>query len=270
MGVGALHTLWKGFDGCNYSPTLWHSTQWKTTIRQLLFLTADTNDVHTKAAHFATALFTLEVHFCMWICEGCPLLFVFVALYKLSRFMRAVSVNLSLSTQSCRLLPCPYLQTCTHGEAADPLVCTQSLQKDLHQHFWGLDEALDGYVGDRDAIFVLSSRLFSLSDSLHHISLAALCAEWWLLDMVLLPRGLLYCRSLRQKISKLILEQKLLPLLSRHNPVLLAKALTRECGDFCSSQSTVATVCHWRFWDITKCGELFQNHQFLRTNINNA
>lgn len=118
MGVGALHTLWKGSDGCNYSPTLWHSTQWKTTIRQLLFLTADTNDVHTKAAHFVTALFTLEVHLCMWICEGCPLLFVFVALYKLSRFMHTVSVNLCLSTQSCRLLLRPYLQTCTRGEAA--------------------------------------------------------------------------------------------------------------------------------------------------------
>lgn len=109
-----------------------------------------------------TALYTLEVHLRMWICEGCPLLFVFVALYKLSRFIHTVFVNLSLSTQSCRSLLCPSLQACTHGEAADPLVCTQSPQKDL-QHSWGLDEALDRCRGDRDAIFVPSSCLFSLS-----------------------------------------------------------------------------------------------------------
>lgn len=268
MGVGALHTLWKGFDDCNYSPTLWHSTQWKTTIRQLLFLTADTKDVHTKAAHFVTALFTLEVHLCMWICERCPLLFVFVALYKLSRFMHAVSVNLSLSTQSCRLFLCPSLQTFTHGEAADPLVCTQSPQQDLRQHFWGLDKP---WMGMRETGMWCWSWAHVFSVSLVHISLAALCAEWWLLDLVLLPRGLLlYCRRLRQKISKLILEEQLLPLISRHNSVLLAKDLRGECGDFCSSESTLAIVCHWRFWDVTKCVELFQNHQFLRTNINNS
>lgn len=168
MGVGALHRFWKGFDDCNYSPTLWHGTQWKTTIRQLLFLTADTSDVHTKAAHFVTALFTLEVHLCMWICEGCPLLFVFVALYKLSRFMHTVCVNLSLSTQSCRSPPCSSLQTCTH-----PLVCTQSPRKDLNQYFWGLHEALDGCVGDRDVIFVLSSSLFSLPVS--HFPCSTMC-----------------------------------------------------------------------------------------------
>lgn len=73
------------------------------------------------------------------------------------------------------------------------VVCIQSPQKDSHRHFWGLDEALDGYVGDKDAIFVLSLCLFSLPGSLHHVSLAALCAEQWRLDMVFLPRGLLYC-----------------------------------------------------------------------------
>lgn len=122
---------------------------------------------------------------------------------------------------------------------------------------------------ERGMRFLSWARVFSIS--LVHISLAALCAEWWLLDLVLLPRGLLlYCRRLRENISKLILEEKLLPLLSTHNPVLLAKSLSRECGDFCSTQSTLAIVCHWRFWDITKCGEVFQNNQFLRTNINNA
>lgn len=160
-----------------------------------------------------TALFTLEVHLYMWICEGCPLLFVFVALYKSSGFMPAVSVNFSLSTQSCRSLLCPSLQTCIHGEGEDPLVCTQSPQKDLYQHSWSLDEALDCSVGDRDAIFV-PFVFFSLSDL--HFPWSTMC--WlWLLDLVLLPRSLLYCRRLRQKISKLILEQKLLPLLSRHN-----------------------------------------------------
>lgn len=88
------------------------------------------------------------------------MLFAFVALYKLSRFMHTVSVNLYSSTQSGTLFLCLYLQSCTHGDAAGSLrwhsavllVCTQSPQKDLHQHFGVLDEALDGYVGDRDAV----------------------------------------------------------------------------------------------------------------------
>lgn len=126
-----------------------------------------------------TALFTLEVHLCMWICEGCPLLFVFVAPYKLSGFLHTISVNLSLSTQSFRSLLGPSLQTCTRGEA-DPLVCSQSPQKDLYQHSWSLDQALDwskpkSPVWETEMWFLSWACVFSVS--LVHISLAALCAD---------------------------------------------------------------------------------------------
>lgn len=108
-----------------------------------------------------------------------------------------------------QIAPLPLSADLHTWRGSSSVVCVQSPQKDLNLHSWGLDEALDGHVGDRDTIFVLSLCLFSLSGSLHYISLAALCAERWLLDMVFIPRGLLYCRKLRQKISKLILKQKL-------------------------------------------------------------
>lgn len=217
---------------------------------------------------------TLSLHYSRWryicVCEFVKGARCCLYLWHCINYLDlcTVSVNLSLSTQSCRLFLCPSLQTFTHGEAADPLVCTQSPQQALRQHFWGLDKP---WMGMRETGMWCLSWAHVFSVSLVHISLAALCAEWWLLDLVLLPRGLLlYCRRLRQKISKLILEEQLLPLISRHNSVLLAKDLRGECGDFCSSESTLAIVCHWRFWDVTKCVELFQNHQFLRANINNS
>lgn len=92
---------------------------------------------------------TLSLHYSYLRCicvyefvkgEGWQLLFVFVALYKLSRFMHTVSVNLYSGTQSCTLFFCLYLQTCTHGDAAGSLgwhsavllACNQTPQKDLH------------------------------------------------------------------------------------------------------------------------------------------
>lgn len=72
---------------------------------------------------------TLSLHYSYLRCicvyesvkkEGWQLLFVFVALYKLSQFMHTVSVNLYLSTQPCALFLCPYLQLHTRRYSKIP------------------------------------------------------------------------------------------------------------------------------------------------------
>lgn len=189
MGVGALHTVWNGFDDCNYSPTLWHSTQWKTTIRQLLFLTADTNDVHTNAAHFVIALFTLEVHFCRQVCEGRGVAVVCICgiVYIIQIYAHCKSL-FKHTVMYIVVLP---LSSGSHMEMQQDPWDGSGLALRAHRRtytdisgFW-----MKPWIGTWETgmqFSVLSLCLFRLSNSLHHISPLLQHAKQRPLDMVLL------------------------------------------------------------------------------------
>lgn len=185
MEVGALLTLWKDFDDCNLSLTLWHSTQWKTTIRQLLFVTADTNDVHTKAAHYYCIIHTggTFVYVNLWrvpiaICICGTVQIIWISAHYLCKSLFEHTViqitarPLSADLHTWRGRSPGLLSEPTEGLISTFLEFGSSP---------GLIQTQISCVRDRDVIFVLSLCLFSLSGS--HFPCSTMC--WlWLLDLV--------------------------------------------------------------------------------------